>query len=279
MGRAKRTDRSVFLLIIIIVISIGAVVYGILQLQTDMLTTVIKEEQPVVLLFLVSDDQELFFLDILLYHPKTKQGSLFFVPANLGVKIKSLDRFDKISVLYQRKDPTELVEEIEQITEISIPFFIDLSLDDLRSLVDLVAGVELFISNPIDLDYQERKILLPSGSVLLDGDKTIDYITFEEAGEEERENVGRKQKVLTALLKKMGDPATNAFLLEKDSFLLFRRHLSTNLSSKALHSFVVELEKLNTDRILYQRILGQTNNVDGVDGDILFAHYEGKSWV
>ena len=167
-------------------------------------------------------------------------------------------------------------KKVEQILDLPVLFYFDISLNGLSDFVDLVGGLELFISNPVNIDQGERPVLLPSGSVLLDGDKIKDYLTYELPLEEDRERVGRKQKVLHSLLKKIGNPATNAYLLEKDVFKLVRSYLKSNLTSKSLRSFILELGKLKTDRLIFQRVLGSIKKVDGVDGPILFPHYEGN---
>ena len=46
----------------------------------------------------------------------------------------------------------------------------------MSKLVDLIGGVEVFIPNPVDLTSNGVRVLLPSGSVNLDGDKAWEYI-------------------------------------------------------------------------------------------------------
>ena len=254
----------------------ATILVGFFQFRTDNFTKKLKEKQPIVILFIVTEKIEVQFLEIFLYDPGTKKGGIFYIPANLGTKIESIDRYDKVERLYNPDNIQPLKAKIEQILDLSIPFYIDTSIENLGNLVDLVGGVELFISNPVDLVYNGERVLLPSGSVLLDGDKIKDYIRYTEPLEEDRENVGRKQKFLGALLKKMGSPATRALLLKKQAFDYVQTCFKTNLNSRALQTFIVELERLQSDRMLYQRVLGTLKEVDGVQGPILFPHYEGN---
>ena len=254
----------------------ATILVGFVQFRTDNFTKKLKEKQPIVILFIVTEKIEVQFLEIFLYDPGTKKGGIFYIPANLGTKIESIDRYDKVERLYNPDNIQPLKAKIEQILDLSIPFYIDTSIENLGNLVDLVGGVELFISNPVDLVYNGERVLLPSGSVLLDGDKIKDYIRYTEPLEEDRENVGRKQKFLGALLKKMGSPATRALLLKKQAFDYVQTCFKTNLNSRALQTFIVELERLQSDRMLYQRVLGTLKEVDGVQGPILFPHYEGN---
>jgi len=50
--------------------------------------------------------------------------------------------------------------------------------------------------------------------------------------------------------------------------------MDTNLSARALSSFVLEMKKLNDDKIVFQRVLGSSRIVDGKE--LLFPHFDGQ---
>ncbi len=278
MKRTKRTDKSYLLLILIITIGIIAAVFGFLNLRTDAFTSKLKEKDPVIILFIVSEEGRLYFLDLFLYHPGTKKAGLFYIPSNLGSRIESLDRFDKIDVLYSPDDIEPLRRKLEQVTNLSISYYIDISMQNIGRLVDLLGGLELFISNPVDIDTGKERYLLPSGSVLLDGSKVRDYLKYEEEIEEDSERVRRKQNFFSALLKKLGNPATNAFVLDKQVFPYLKSFLNSNLKTRALKSLLQELTMLKAERLLTQgqRVLGNLKSVEGVEGEVLFPYHDGN---
>ncbi len=276
MKRSRKTDKSIFLLLLIILLAASTIVFAFYQLRTDKFTRILKEQKPVAVLFLVNSQERLQFIQVLLYHPITKKAGLFYIPANLGTRVEAVDRFDRIEVLYNPQDCSLIRKKVEQLIDLPIPFYFDVSLNGISNLVDLIGGIELFISNPVDMDQGERRVLLPSGSVLLDGEKIKEYLTYELPLEEDRESVGRRQKFMQSLLKKIGSPSTNAYLLERDVFRLARSYLRSNLTSKSLQAFLLELGNLKTDRFVFQRVLGSTKKVEGVEGPILFPHYEGN---
>lgn len=276
MKRSRKTDKSIILLLLIIIVAVTTVVFAFYQFRTDKFTSKLKDGKPIAILFLINAERNLKFIQVLLYHPVTKKGGLYYIPTNLGTWVETVDRFDRIEVLYNAQDKSPIRTKVEQILDLPVPFYFDISLSGISNFVDLVGGLELFISNPVDIDQPESPVLLPSGSVLLDGDKIEDYLTYELPLEEDRERVGRKQKFLHSLLRKIGDPATNAYLLDRDVFKLVRSYLNSNFTSKSLRSFILELGKLKTDRLIFQRVLGSTKKVEGVDGPILFPHYDGN---
>lgn len=269
--RKRKWDKSILLLILIVFIIAAAVVFGYLQLRTDLFTEKLKSGAPVNMLFCISGDQKYRFFAVLLYHPVTHRAAIVYIPGNVGLIIESLKKVDRIDVLYQRNALEPLISKIEELVDLDIPFYIDLQEQEVVDLVDLLGGLELFIPNPVDTTYDGKRILLPSGSVVLDGDKIRDFIAYQESMESEMDWVGRKQKFLQSLLKKIGD---SDVLVGKNSLAVFRRIVSTNLSARALQSFLTEMKRLESEKIIFQRVLGSTREVDGKE--LLFPHFDGQ---
>jgi anionic cell wall polymer biosynthesis LytR-Cps2A-Psr (LCP) family protein len=255
-----------------IVLVVGAAAFfGYSQLRTDLFTEMLEQGQPLAVLFCLSGDQHYGFFEILLYHPETKRGAIIYIPGNVGMIMESLKKVDRIEVLYDRGNLKPLIDKIEELVAIDIPFFIDLQDAELRNQVDLLGGLELFIPNPVDTTVSGRRVLLPSGSVILDGDKIRDFISYKEEMENEVDSVGRKQRFLQALLKKIAD---SELAVQKKEFSVFRENLDTNFSARALGSFVAELKELHDEKIVFQRVLGSPRIVDGKE--LLFPHFDGQ---
>jgi len=272
--RKKIFDKSTFLLFFIILLVIGMIITGYFFFRPDILTNTFKKGLPLKILFTVSDDNDLEFLELFLYHPEQKKSGVFYIPPNLGTKIESLDRMDKIGVLYKKDNLSPIKKKVEQIIDMDVPFFIDLQVENITKIIDLLGGIEIFISNPVDTEDEGKKILLPSGSVLLDGDKVQDYILYEETNEEEREKVWRKQKFLQALLKRIGEPETNDFLLKDETFNYFYSLLYTNISRRDIQSFILEMKEFNTEHMYPGRVEGKVYLVE--DKELLFPHFKGE---
>jgi anionic cell wall polymer biosynthesis LytR-Cps2A-Psr (LCP) family protein len=269
--RKRKWDKSILLLILIVLVVGTAGVFGYLQLRTDLFTEKLKSGEPVAVLFCLGGDQEYGFFELLLYHPDTNRGAIVYIPGNVGLIIESLKKVDRIEALYERGNLDLLIDKVEQLVDMDIPFFIDLQDSELRNQVDLLGGLELFIPNPVDSTSGGVRVLLPSGSVTLDGDKIHDFISYKDEMENEVDSVGRKQRFLQALLKGIAD---SELLERKSAFSVFRNNMDTNMSPRALGSFVLEMKKLNHEKIVFQRVLGSPRIVDGKE--LLFPHFEGQ---
>ncbi len=271
LRRKRKWDKSIFLLVLIVIVILSAGVFGYLQLRTDLFTEMLKRGDPVAVLFCLRGDQEYRFFEILLYDPDTNRAAIVYIPGNVGMIIESLKKVDRIDVLYNRGDIDPLIAKIEELVAIDIPFYIDLQDREVRNQVDLLGGLDLFIPNPVDTTVEGRRVLLPSGSVVLDGDKIRDFISYREETENDVDRAGRKQRFLQSLLKKISE---SDLLAKKNTFVTFRRNMSTNLSPRALSSFIAETRKLEIEKIIFQRVLGSTRVVDGKE--LLFPHFDGQ---
>jgi anionic cell wall polymer biosynthesis LytR-Cps2A-Psr (LCP) family protein len=202
------------------------------------------------------------------------------VPANLGEVIEGLRKVDGIDALYRRGSPAALQKTIEGLLGVPLSCVIDIALTDAAKLVDLVGGLDLFIPNPVDMSpapeaqsfRDVRRILLPSGSVTLDGDKAVDFLSYEDPLETEADRVGRQQKFVQSLLKTLGEE--RQLLAQRGPFRLVRALVRTNIPPRALAALLAELARYDSERVIQARVLGATRTVDG--RELLFPHQEGE---
>jgi len=270
--RSRKPDRSLILLALIVLVVAASSVYAYLQLRVDQITEALKKNLPLNTLFVFSDGDRALFFEVFFYTPETRKGSLFYVPANLGGVIPRLNKVDGIDALYRRSNPSAVKARIESLLGVGIPCVVDIARDDVGKLVDLIGGVDVFIANPVDLSANGTRVLLPSGSVNLDGTKAREYISYQDPLETDADMIARRQKFLQALLKGLGEK--NAFLLQRGSLRMLKSLVRTNLSLRALASFVQEMGRFDSERMVLQRVLGTTRTVDG--RDLLFPHQEGE---
>jgi LCP family protein required for cell wall assembly len=270
--RSRRADRSIILLVLIVVIIAATGLYAYVQLRVDQITEALKKKLPLATLFVISDGDKPLFFEVFFYNPDTRKGSLFYVPTNLGGVIAGINKVDGLDVLYRRSNPAPLARKIESLMGVPLQTVIDIGREDVGKVVDLIGGVDVFIPNPVDFTQEGKRILLPSGSVTLDGDKALDFISYQDPLESDTDRIGRRQKFLQALLKGLGE--NNVFLMQRAPFRMLRSLMRTNLPPRALGAFVTEMGRFDSERMVLQRVLGTTRSVDG--RDLLFPHQEGE---
>jgi anionic cell wall polymer biosynthesis LytR-Cps2A-Psr (LCP) family protein len=270
--RSRRTDRGVVLLALIAVVVLATAAYAWVALRVDRITDSLRRRQPLNVLFLVSDGGTLVAAEAFLYNPETRKASLYHVPPNLGGVIASLNRVDGIDALYRRADPAPLVARVEEVLGATMQCWVDIDVADLGRAADLLGGLVMFVPTPVDTTWKDRRVLLPSGSVRLDGDKTRDYLSWEDPLESDAERAGRRQKVVQSLIAALGEH--RALLAEREPARLFASLVGTNLPRRALDALVEELGRFDAGRMGMQRVLGNVRSVDG--RQLLFPHQEGE---
>jgi len=270
--RSRKADRGAVVLVLIVAVVLAVAAYAWIELRVDRITESLRRRQALNVLFVLSDGDSLVAIEALLYNPETRKASLFHVPPNLGGVIPSLNRVDGIDALYRRADPGSLVARVEDVLGAPMHGWIDIAASDLGRITDLLGGLLVFIPNPVDATLKGRRVLLPSGSVLLDGDKTRDYLAWDDPLETDAERVGRRQKLVQALLAALG--ANRTFLAQRAPARLFAGLVRTNLPRRALAAFVAELGRFDAGRMSMQRVLGNARTVDG--RELLFPHQEGE---
>jgi anionic cell wall polymer biosynthesis LytR-Cps2A-Psr (LCP) family protein len=270
--RGRRADRGAVVLVLIAAVVLAVAAYAWVALRVDRISESLRRRQPLNVLFMLSDGDSLVAAEAFLYNPETRKSSLFHVPPNLGGVIPSLNRVDGIDALYRRADPEALVARVEEVLGVTMHGWIDIDADELGRIADLLGGLVLFIPTPVDAMWKNRRVLLPSGSVLLDGDKTRDYLAWEDPLETDGERAGRRQKLVQALLAALG--ANRTFLAQRGPARLLAGLVHTNLPRRALAALVAELGRFDAGLMSMQRVLGNVRTVEG--RELLFPHQEGE---
>jgi anionic cell wall polymer biosynthesis LytR-Cps2A-Psr (LCP) family protein len=265
-------DRSIIILIIIAAV-IGATVFIVIRsTRTDEITEMIENNKGINAVFLVHDQQQLLFTEVFFYNPETGKGALLDVPGETGVIIEKLGRIDRIDRLYDNRKPEEYIAAVEKMLEQETHFFLQIELSNLVALVDIVEGLEMFVANPIEILDDQQTVLLPSGSIVLDGDKAKSFVTYKHPEETDIDESGRREKVIQSLLKAFQIQGQE--LTSEKLFPHFRKTVNVNVENSSVKSFIREMENLDAGRIVFQRVLGVRRTVD--EQILLFSHYDGN---
>jgi anionic cell wall polymer biosynthesis LytR-Cps2A-Psr (LCP) family protein len=271
-GKSGFLNRGTVFLVVILLFSAGIGVFLYFQIRTDRITTLISEERPIAAAFMLEDGGSLRFCEVFLYNPRTSKGAVLDIPGNVGTLIESLNRMDRIDIVFRSDDPQDFRTLVEGFVGLPVPFYCMFSLDEIERFVDILGGVDVFIANSIETDSQGNTALLPSGNVILDGGKARLFLSFIDPEEPELDRIGRIQKFVQAMLKKMGESA--AFLANENVAPFLRTALRTNLDTASFRAFCREIAKLDSDRIIFHRVLGNVRSVD--NQELLFPHIEGQ---
>lgn len=270
MKKEKEFDRSLVLLMVMMLIIIITALYLYFQVRTDKMSELVNSDNIVPLMFVVTENDKALITELFLFYPQTGKGALLDIPGNTGSIIQNLKKVDRIDILFDKDNVDPYKDKVGEMAGVDIPFYCIISLQDLRDLVDLLDGLQLFIANPVDIKSDENVFLLPSGSVNLDGAKIGTYLRFSLEGESDSEKIDRNQKFLKSFLSKLA--ARKDYLSHDELSRFLSERISTNMDKKVFNTFLNYIDILDTDRLQYNKVLGVKRVVD--NQELLFPHYD-----
>ena len=272
MSRKNKSSNSAFfLLLIFAVLAVSAFVL-FFSLRTDPIEEVLKNDQLLKVLFVLSDEDEVIFTDVILYYPVTQKTAMFDIPGRTGAIYSSVGRVDRIDSVYLEKGILSYKQEIEKLLDITIPFTLEIDLENFSHLTDLLGGLRLFIPSPVDIKTEDDYYLLPSGAVTLDGDKIKTYIKYREPEETENDIQERMQNIVLGFLNAINQQ--RELVLGDRTFDYFNKLMKINMDKDGLKRLLSEISNIDSERLAPQTITGSVREVDGKK--LLFPYYDGQ---
>ncbi|MFA6504573.1 MAG: LCP family protein [Treponemataceae bacterium] len=269
--KVARVDASLLILGLMLALLVGGVAAVYFAVRVDPMEVALSGDRIVNTLIVIEKDSKPVSSHVLMYYPETKRAALFDIPGELGQIIHSLGRVDRVDVLYDRRHPKPYINELSSLLGVEIPFFMAFDLSEVSRMVDLMNGIEVFISDPVAAFGLSPKVLLPSGAVVLDGDKALMYLGYELPDEDGALPIIRRQRFMLSLLKRFGE--AYQFLSSKQVQPFFQSLIHTNMDSRSFSRFFAELAQVDVDRVGVQRIQGNRRDVSGKT--LLFPFYDG----
>ena len=260
--RTKSDQKSIILIILIFAIVAAVVTVIVLSVKQDTVKENLKQDPVIKVLFVLEDKNQALFTDVLIYYPVTGKGVLANIPGNTGGLHSSIDRVDRIDAVYSELGEEKYCEEISDLVNTEIPFYITVSVKKFIELTDLLGGLEIFIPSPVDKESPTgEKWLLPSGRVTLDGDKIRTFITYFDEDESDKQIQERRQDAVVAFFSALKLNA-NTFLTKKN-FNEISSRLSFNGKPKDLFELLTYISQVDTERFEYISVTGYNDKVDG----------------
>lgn len=267
----------VFFALIVCVLTAAALIL-FFSLKTDPVEEALKNDQIIKLLFVLKNDDEALFTMLMAYYPVSHRGALIDIPGNTGAIYASLSskdrqgRVDRIDAVYKERGIEVYRSEIEKMLGMNIPFTIEIDLDRFSELTDLLGGLRVFVPYPIDDVVDGVPYLLPSGSVMLDGDKIRTYMLYSDKDASNIDRQDRLQNAAVAFLSALN--ARRFDIFKKNVFPVYASRFRSNIKDEGLYSLLQQISKIDAERLFPQSVTGSLRTVDGKL--LLFPYYDGQ---
>lgn len=259
MKKKKEFDKSLLILLAIIFITLMTAFSLYLNVRVDKVSQIIKDRGVLsILLTIVEDDQPLIS-QVIMINTETNKGALIDIPENTGTIITSKKKFSSVNSIYTDQGIDAFREKIGEILAVDIPFHLIIQKNNFSQLIDLFDGLDIFISKSLEENTEVSSI--PSGSVVLEGDKVLQYLDLKITEEHNSGKVARKQKIIQAFLGQIKE-FSDRIILEQN-LLIILDMIDSNLDVISLQNFFQFLGNLEVDRLVLQGILGEYKIVSG----------------
>ncbi|MDR0670116.1 MAG: LCP family protein [Treponema sp.] len=258
--RKSQINASGFLLAAILIFLAGGIIFIAFSLRTDPIEEALSGDRVINTLFVLEKDGKPLSSFVLMYYPATRRAAIFDIPRDLGLIIRRINRVDRIDALYDRQKISNFENEIEDLLGVEIGFYMILGEDELGSAVDLLEGVEIFIPSPVE-QYTDPPILFPAGLVQLDGNKALDYITYELPDEDREMASFRRQRFFLGFIKRLGEMRDQISNSQVSG--LFQGLFSTNINRRTWSRLLGEFAQIDADRTNIQAVGGTIREISG----------------
>jgi len=270
--RISKTGASRLLLILIILLFITGVFFAVYTLRSNPVEDILSSSRIINVLFVIEEEKKPLSSYVLMYYPDTRRAAIFDIPGELGLLLTRINRVDRIDRVYDGGRIGSFENEIEKLLGIELNFSIVITKENLKSMVDLLEGVRIFIPSSVFFREDDRLILLPSGMTVLDGDKAALYASYSLPDEDREMETSRRQRFFLGLLDRwivMNDKLKNQ-AAAKLYFSFFR----TGMSQRTFMRLFDEFIHIDTDRVNIQAVGGNLREVSGQT--LIIPHWDGN---
>jgi len=186
-----------------------------------------------------------------------KKVALISLPRDLLVKVPQQGTLTKINSIYQLSGIEGLKEKIEEITDLSIDNYILIDLAVAKEIIELVDGLNVYVSQDINdpyfpgPNYTYQTFILKAGWRYLDGQTTLKYIrTRYTSPNGDFDRMARQQQIIRLLKQKVLalNPLWN-FPTYLKIFNTLKNHIKTDLGLMEMRTLYQTAQELNPDQI------------------------------
>jgi anionic cell wall polymer biosynthesis LytR-Cps2A-Psr (LCP) family protein len=270
MADKKQVQSRIFLGLYALLF-LGLVVFVVFQLRQNKLGNIIEDGNILSILVTVYQEDTPILNEVVFLSAESGKAAILDIPTNSGSLIESKALIAGLDVLFDPRDPQAYIEQINQFTGYPIQFHMFFDLAGQKSFIDILGGIEVFVSDAQEYIQPENIIMLPAGSVRLDGDKSQSFLSFSTPEESSADRVSRYQRWVQAIFQGIGDQEELLSFPEVQSLL--RETLQTNIDELSFQSLISTLATSDLEQVIYMRLLGEERMVD--NQRLIFPYDEG----
>ena len=216
----------------------------------------ISRDQPVNLLVLGLDEEELRSDVILLFNYSPEDSKLNVLSIARDTRVFARGRYSKINALYSAGKESLVAWEVQQITGLTVHYYMTFNFKGFREAIDTLGGVEFRV--PFRMNYddpeQDLHIHLKKGLQLLDGDKAEQLVRYRKgnrAGQGYIDGDIGRIEMQQDFIKELIKQKMNLRYLSKaaDIYEILSKYVKTNIKTADVTQYITSFKSVKADEI------------------------------
>jgi polyisoprenyl-teichoic acid--peptidoglycan teichoic acid transferase len=181
MGKTFNRDKSGYsgwiIISIITILILSTIFIGQFFKSEEKIKLAFKNGQIVSFLTLVTNEDNIIKgCFVLFFHPKTNRCAVISILPKTYIHFGNKHGYLTIEeALKKNISHEDYLEGISKLIGYDITYYIFVEKENLVKLIDIAGGVKIYSDG---YKYPSLKVNIPEGSILLDGDKSIEFLSF-----------------------------------------------------------------------------------------------------
>lgn len=196
------------------------------------------------------------------YEPISGRINMLSIPRDTMITYKG--REEKINELYSQGKEQLLMKCIGQFTKVKIDYYVTVSVNAFRKVVDTLGGV--YINVPFNMDYEDPSqnlyIHLTKGSQLLNGAKAEQFVRYRKSSNGNGKEIGDFGRIgmQSIFFKELINQKLNIKYLSKadDLFLIMKKYLKTNFEASDFTKYLPYATNIGSGKICALTVPGKS---------------------
>ncbi|HEX3027964.1 MAG TPA: LCP family protein [Clostridia bacterium] len=227
--------------------------------------------RPINIIILGLDEEQVRSDVITLFNYDPMKSKLNILSIARDTMVYHKGRRMKINALIGTGGEKLIIEKVEEMTGLTIDYYLTVNFSGFRKIIDILGGVELDV--PFNMNYddpeQNLHIHLNKGRQILDGDKAEQFVRYRKGntpGQGYTEGDLGRVKAQQVFLKELVEQKVRLkYLLKADDvFLTLEQNSKTNISLSDISFYYKYLKNVNSVEIQTYTTPGDSGYVNGL---------------
>ncbi len=273
MKSIRNVNSGLFLVALIFLVTVLTVGIILVVGRINNIRALTERQETLPIMVTIDDgDHQLVSAQLMLINVNTRSVAMLDLPPYLAAVLNN-DDLDRVDRSYNDTNIEDYLSEVSKLVNLPINWYLRLPGKNIEQLVDLLGGIRMFILGESGVIQS-----VPSGEVVLDGRKILNYIDYNHNNDDSDIAVDNLQQFFERFIISLKERRQD--LSNPNVMRYFVRLIDTNLNRQEIATLLDILATLESERFSAWKTQGNLRSVRVNDQRelLLFPYFSGK-WL